>query len=152
MPLSLYTRMFLFRFYTCPLSNDRVLKQYSRHMHVCICMYMCVCIYLLGIMSMGIPRESLMKVWEGTLQRLRHIPTQFDSSRNLPCKSRCKFRKWCNAYAKQEGSDGDGGYGDGEFDNSGEVKVMALILHHGYGELESLLEQHNHWSRVFCGY
>lgn len=39
--------------------------------------------YLLGTMLIGIPKESLMKVWDGILQRFMHIPTQFDSSKNL---------------------------------------------------------------------
>lgn len=41
MPLSLYTCMLLFGFYTCPLSNDRVLKQ---HFTTYACTYMYICI------------------------------------------------------------------------------------------------------------
>lgn len=39
--------------------------------------------YLLGTMLTDIPRESFIKVWDGILQRLLHIPTQLVSSKNL---------------------------------------------------------------------
>lgn len=40
-------------------------------------------VYLLGTILTGIPRESLIKVWDGILHRLVHIPTQLLSSKNL---------------------------------------------------------------------
>lgn len=39
--------------------------------------------YLLGTMMTGTPKASFMNFWDGILQRLMHIPTQLDSSRNL---------------------------------------------------------------------
>lgn len=63
--------------------------------------------YLLGTMLTGTPRESLINVWQGILQRLRHMPTQLVSSKNLPGKERWNSFLfflfsigWCKAYAK----------------------------------------------------